>query len=414
MHKYFLSIILALLFSSCEKQPISHEVVFSAKLGFEENQIGSNVPILSSYTNRGGFPDSFLIDIPKPIIHENHIYIADSYNKKISIFAIRESNDLVMSIANEGDGYAFARPYEVFIGLSNEIYVLSSIQDFESYEVQNYSNQTANIGNYSQFQRDLDNIPDENFNIFKFSPEGEFLLKLDSQNFYYPSSVNVDNLGNTYIGYDYITNDQKQTLIYRYDSLGKKDLEFDTVILDMQTNINDIHYTGTINSINNFKNQEVFALMIQYQPTTNSTGEYVPALIDNIIASLAYYNIPDKTFSVEEVSYSNVVESILGVDTNDRLFLQSYDTELDALKVRIHTDEKSYIYHTPTISSYYALFDYFIDSNGNLYNYILDGATKLIVLQWFIEKDEKESQSKNSEKNSTDDTTSENPESKKE
>lgn len=400
MHKYILSIILFLFITSCGKKAVDHTVVFSAELGFEDTQVGSNIPILQSYTNREGFSDSFLVDIPRLKIHDNNIYIADSYNKKINMFSLNNkdsaSPNLLLSIPNKGENYQFARPYDVFIDASRAIYVLSSIQDFESYEVQNYSNQTAGIKNYDQFQKDLREIPLENFNIYKFSSDGAFLYKLDTVNFYYPNYINSDNLGNIYLGFDYITNDQKQTSIVRYNSSGTKDLSFDTKNLDMITNIQGTNYIGTINSINNYKNKEELALVVQYQPTTNSEGEFVPALIENIFSSISSYKIPTKQLLQESVAYSNIADSIIGVDTKDRLFLQSYDIDINALKIRVVDSKKVDVYHTPAISTYYTLFDYFIDNKGNLYNYLLDRNEKLIVLQWHIEKQDTKEEQKES------------------
>ncbi len=76
------------------------------------------------------------------------------------------------------------------------------------------------------------------------------------------------------------------------------------------------------------------------------------------------------------------------MDKNDRIFLQSYDEEFDALKISILDEGKRTEYHTPVHSDYYILFDYFINNDGKLYNYIVDRNQKLMLLQWNIEREE--------------------------
>ena len=395
--------LILLLFSislliSCQKKTLFYEKVFEADLGFEFNQIGSNLPILESYSNRQGFPNSSLTDVPALLIQDSKLYIADSYNKVVSVFPLERGNirtTPTLSIPNKGEGYSFARPYEVFVDKNNDFYVLASIQDFESYEVQNYSNQTAEIKNYDQFQQNIKSIPDTNFYIYKFSSQGDFLYKLglngiNSTPFLYPSQISGDESGNLYLYFPTLNTDQTYNyhIMRRYSSIGELNFEFNSKNIDIQTNINDIKYNGNIISINNYKHDEQLAVLIEYQPVTNSKGEEVPANIENIWSSVNVYSILENDFTTELIKMKKITEAILGIDKDGRIFFQSYNEETDSLKIRVldTRDNSEKTYYTPIHSSYYVMYNYFLDNEGTLYNYILDRNKTIIVLQWNTEE----------------------------
>lgn len=395
MHN-ILMLLFIIIFNACEKKSLNHEVIFKGQLGVGDSQIGSNIPILESYTNRQGFPDSLLIDVPYIKIFNQQVYIADSYNKKISVFSIEKDStpnkQLLLSIPNKGKNYQFARPYDLWVNNKNEIFVLASIQDMESYEVQNYNNQTAEIQNYNKFEQQLKKIPNENFYIFQFSKEGKYIRTLgingiNSSPMIFPSYINGDNLGNFYIGFVQITNNQRQTIVKQFDINGQFKTEFDSSSLTLDTNINQTNYQGTILSINNFKKTEKLALVVEYQPIieiapSNSTFAH------QILSSIITYDLAEKKLDNSLLELSNSTESILDIDNQDRIFLQSFDTKYHALKIRVLEDSnQSTVYHTPVESSYYTLFNYFIDEKGNLYNYLINRKTDLLVLKWHTEQE---------------------------
>lgn len=386
------------LLISCQKKILFYEKVFEADLGFNSNQIGSNLPILESYSNRQGFPNSFLVDIPKLIIQDHKLYVADSYNKVVTVFPLEKGNtqtEPILSIPNKGEGYSFARPYEVFADKNNDFYILASIQDYESYEVQNYSNQTAQIKNYDQFQKNIKNIPDANFYIYKFSSQGDFLYKLglngiNSTPFLYPSQISGDDFGNLYLYFPTLNINQTANyhVMRRYSSIGELNFEFNSKNIDIQTNVNNISYNGNIISINNYKHDEQLAVLTEYQPVTNVKGEEVPANIENVWSSVNVYSILENDFTTEILKNKQLTEAVLGIDKNGRIFFQSYNEETESLKIRVlnTTNNSENIYYTPIHSSYYMMYDYFLDNDGTLYNYILDRNSKIIVLQWNTEE----------------------------
>ncbi len=388
MHIYFL--IFIFLVTACEKQSVSYERIFMAELGFEEDQIGSNIPILESYDNRKGLPDSFFTETAQIRAYKDRVYAADAYNKRVSIFSTNTNiqSKLLFTISNTGEGYEFARPYEVFTDSDENIYVLASVEDFESYEVQHYGNQTEGLRDYDKFLETINNIPAENFHIYKFSKNGKFISKFQENSpFAYPALADTDNLGNLYIGFDDFADGERIISINKFNPFGELISTFSTDVLDLKTNINDTEYIGKVVSAANLKNQNAAALMIEYQPNTNSAGQPVPPLREHIYSGTAVYDWDEQSLS-QNISQDYTTELIMGVDKDDRIFSQSYDEENDALKITILDEGGKSVYYTPLHSDYYILFEYFIDNDGKLYNYLIDRNEKLILLQWNIENEE--------------------------
>lgn len=384
------------LVSCNNNKSLKYTNIFEAKLGYQTNEIGSNLPILNSYSNRQGFTDDFLIDTPDLYLANHKIYIADTYNKRISVFSLNKEytkSQVLLTISNQGANYSFARPYQVYADRYENIYVLASDQDIESYEVQNYSNQTAELNNYQKFQETLRKIPDNNFYIYKFSARGEFLFKLGfngikTKAMEFPSYISGDYFGNLYVYFTpkTLTNEPFYQSVHRYSSNGTLNFQFNTKGISISTNINNTNYTGTILGIHNYIHDEQLLTLTEYQPTTNSQGEQVLPIINNIWSSANIYSILENNFTTEVFKTKTITEDILGIDNIGRIFFQSYDLKKDTLRIRIlnTTTQEESIHYAPIHSSYYIMNNYFIDSQGNLYNYIVDRNEKLILLHWDI------------------------------
>lgn len=394
MLKKIIPILSLLLFTHCQqKELLSYDNVFETPLGIEQGQIGSNIPILKSYTNRQGFTDAFLIDVPILKIYHNKIYVADSYNKRISVFSLEHvtPENLLLTISNKGVDYSFSRPYDVYIDPYDDIYVLASLEDIESYEIQNYSNLTANIDNYNEFQKSFAKIPINNFHLFKFSSQGDFLYRIgingiNSSPFPYPTHINGDNFGNVYLSFLPSTTMEEEFyhIVKRYSPTGTLNFEFNSKTINITTNINGTNYQGSIMSINNYKHDEQLVILTEYQPTTNDKGEQIPALIDNIWSSVNIYSILENDFTQEVLKNESLTESIVGIDQEGKIFFQSYNPEDSSLKIRILNpiEQSTQFYYAPIHSSYYTIYDYLIDEEGTIYNYLVDRNEKLIVLRW--------------------------------
>jgi len=382
--------------TSCSSKSLQYINIFEANLGSKSDEIGSNIPILNSYSNRQGFTDDFLIDTPELFVANQKIYIADTYNKRVSIFKLNEGNpkaELLLSISNKGKKYSFARPYKVYADRYENIYILASKQDIESYEVQNYSNQTAELTNYQKFQKNLKKIPVDNFYIYKFSTQGEYLFRLGlngikTKSMQYPVNISGDYFGNLYVYFtpNTLTNEPFYQVVHRYSSNGILNFKFNTKGISISTNINNTNYLGTILGIYNYIHDEQLLTLTEFQPTTNNLKKEVLPFIENIWSTVNIYSILENEFTKEIFKTKSITEDILGIDNNGRIFFQSYDLQKDTLKIRIlnpATKEET-IHNAPIHSSYYIMNKYFIDSQGNLYNYIIDRNKKLILLHWDI------------------------------
>ncbi|MGL4387964.1 MAG: hypothetical protein ACRCTJ_01035 [Brevinema sp.] len=398
--KKLLSLFSCFFLATCGQiETMKYEKIFRAPLGLEKNQIGSNIPVLKAYKNRQGLTDSFLIDTPKLIIRNKKIYIPDTYNKRISVFKINYSDsiELLLSIPNKGTNYEFARPYDLYVDRNENIFVLGSINDFESYEVQNYSNVSPNVAEYDKFQKTISLIPTNNFYIYKFSPKGELLLRfgLNNKPLPYPTSLSGDNFNNLYVYVNkYNTNnDQTYFSIYRYNSLtGNLNFNFNSQNINVSTNITGTNYKGSILSVKNFIHDEQLLVLTEYQPTTDDKGQSIPSVIDNVWSSVNVYSILENNFTSTVFKTHNMTEDILGVDLKGRIIFQSYNIEDDNLRIRFldTSSQNDKIFYAPLHSSYYILNNYFIDFQGNLYNYIIDRQSDLILLKWFEGKKDKD------------------------
>ncbi|MGL4561122.1 MAG: hypothetical protein ACRCV0_02380 [Brevinema sp.] len=390
MKKLF-SVFFCLLFTMCGRPTtLQYKKIFQGTLGTDPNNIGSNIPILEAYDNRQGLTDLFLIDTPKIRIRNKKIYVPDTYNKRISVFKMQSdtSSSLELTIPNKGKNYEFARPYDLYVDRDENIFVLASILDFESYEIQNYSNISTSIKEYDQFQKNVATISNENFYVYKFSPKGEFLLRLslNGKPFSYPTALSGDNFNNLYVYINsYTSNNQNQYSVYRYNGLtGNLNFQFDSQNINILTNISGTNYKGSILAIKNFIHDEQLLILTEYQPTTNNKGESIPSMIENIWSSVNVYSILENDFTSVIFKTKNITEDILGVDTKGSIFFQSYNNDAENLKIRIldtsSSNEK--LFYAPLHSSYYIMNDYFIDSHGNIFNHIIDRNKYLIILKW--------------------------------
>ncbi|MGL4563038.1 MAG: hypothetical protein ACRCVW_04200 [Brevinema sp.] len=390
MKKLF-SVFFCLLFTMCgQPTTLQYKKIFQGTLGTDPNNIGSNIPILEAYDNRQGLTDLFLIDTPKIRIRNKKIYVPDTYNKRISVFKMQSdtSSSLELTIPNKGKNYEFARPYDLYVDRDENIFVLASILDFESYEIQNYSNISTSIKEYDQFQKNVAAISNENFYIYKFSSKGEFLLRLslNGKPFSYPTALSGDNFNNLYVYINsYTSNNQNQYAVYRYNGLtGNLNFHLDSQNINILTNISGTNYKGSILAIKNFIHDEQLLILTEYQPTTNNKGESIPSMIENIWSSVNVYSILENDFTSVIFKTKNITEDILGVDTKGNIFFQSYNNDAENLKIRIldtsSSNEK--LFYAPLHSSYYIMNDYFIDSHGNIFNHIIDRNKYLIILKW--------------------------------
>lgn len=380
-----------LLFGACQdKNVMKYEKIFQANLGTNIHEIGSNIPILKSYTNRRGLTDELLADFPALFVEDHKLYVTDPYNKKVNVFSLGKDNKLFFSIPNKGERYEFARPYQSFVDRYGNIYVLAAQTDYESQEILNFEGVESNTPVSTKKPELLQQ--ERNYYIYKFSPKGEFLLRfgyngINSEPMPMPIRLSGDTFGNVYVYfYEMVSNSMAFPLVRRYSRNGDFNFEFNTRSVKIDTNANDIYYRGSIVSMHNLIEDDQLIVLSEYQPLTNSKGEEVPAFIENIWSSLNVYSILENNFTTQLMTFSRITPEILGTDLKQRIFLQVYDVKKDMIKFIVidSTTPEPVELFAPIYSSYYILGNYFIDSQGNLYSPIIDRNQNFILLQWKV------------------------------
>ncbi|MGL5722482.1 MAG: hypothetical protein ACRCY4_08795, partial [Brevinema sp.] len=389
--KKSLIIFLSLIFlTSCARKidVLNYRRVFSVSLGTNQEDVGSNLPILDAFTNRRGLPSSMLLDIPAPVIEGGKVYFADTYNKRVQIYGLDGKHQL--TIPNVGAQYEFARPYLVYVDKTESIYVAASEKDNESFEVQFYTNQNISERDYFAFQSEQNSITSYNYYIYKFSSRGEFLGRFgftDTDPMPFPAKIQGDALGNIYVQFDEQASNDSPSRIFlrRYSRTGELSFEFRTRSIRLETNINNINYQGHITSVDNLINDEQLLVMVEFQPLTNNKGENVPIEVDNIFSSLYVYSILENNFTRTIASFKGITPGVLGTDARGHIFYENYDSESDTLRIiraPIESTNDGATNYVPLQSSYYTLNPYFIDSSGNLYNTVIDRNTSNYILEW--------------------------------
>lgn len=362
-----------------------YDKFFRADLGTNEGNIGSNLPILESFSDRNGLTDNMLLDIPKAFIEGSRVYIADSYNKRIDVF--QKEGELQFSIPNKDELYQFARPYLIYVDKMANIYVIASEKDNETFEIQHYTNQKMSEIERKTFEDSLKNISPYNYYLYKFSSRGDFLTRFgftEMDPMPLPLSVQGDNLGNIYIQFiDVDSNQRNYRIVRRYSQNGELNFEFNTKNISIETNVNGIFYKGNISSINNLRNDEQLLVMVEYQPVSNSKGESIPIELENIWSSVNVYSILENDFTRTVSYFEGITPGVIGTDDNGSIFYEIYDTETDTLKIISETTkgtaETNFV---PLNSAYYIINPYFIDASGTLYNNIIDRKNQYIILEW--------------------------------
>lgn len=389
LNLFLLFMLLPLSLCTPKLTTMKYDKVFQVNLGTEPNQLGSNLPILDSFTNRRGLPSSLLLDVPLPRIEGGKVYFADTYNKKVNIYTM--DGKLHLSIPNSNQQYQFARPYHVYVDKTESIYVAASEKDSEPFEVQHYSNQNMKEKEYNDFNRSLSSISAYNYYIYKFSSRGEFINRIgftSGDPMPLPAKIEGDNLGNIYVHFseDTFGDSIARILLRRYSRSGELNFEFTTRTIRIETNVGSVNYKGNVVSVNNLINDEQLLVMVEFQPTTNARGEAVPTDIDNVFSSLYVYSILENNFTRQVGSFRGITPGVLGTDDRGRVFYENYDEETDTLRIivasalkEIQTAETNYV---PLNSSYYTLFPYFINTQGSIYNLIVDRNSACSILEW--------------------------------
>ncbi len=360
---------LIILLYSCSGRPnfMKFDVVFYAPLGTNYNEIGSNLSeIKEIYSNQSLILNDY-IDVPKSIqLHKNKIYIADYYNKRVSIFPINVSDTNVIIISNKGEGYEFDTPLSVKLNKYGEIYVLATI-----------SNQTIN-SNQSQLAY-----------IYKFTPNGKYIYSigengLNSSPMNIPERIDIDLFNNLYVYAVRYENDFKDYDIKRFSISGELTFEFDTKYISKTNVVNNEVYLNFISSVFNLKNNERLIITSQnYLIMKDGKNIETPTVFYN---SIDIYSILRNAIIKNLFKSKKYLEDVLAVTYDDVAVLYSYDERAKGVKFRFvdlsSSTEKETVYYAPQISSLYQQAGYFVDKNGEIYSIIVKDQKYFVLIKW--------------------------------
>ncbi|MEJ5283944.1 MAG: hypothetical protein ACP5Q5_02090 [Brevinematia bacterium] len=361
-------ILLLIILYSCSGKPnfMKFDVVFYAPLGTNYNEIGSNLgEIKEIYSNQSLILNDY-IDVPKSIqLYRNKIYIADYYNKRVSIFPIAENDTNIMIISNKGEGYEFDTPISVKLNKFGEIYVLATVSN---------KNSVSNIGNSY---------------IFKFTPNGKFIYLigengLNSQPMNIPEKIDIDLFNNLYVYSVKYENDYKDYDIKRYSIAGELTFEFDTKYISKTNTINNEVYISLISGVHNLKNNERLIITSQsYLVMKDGKKIDTPSTFYN---SVDIYSILRNAIIKNLFKSKRYFEDVLEVTYDDVAVLYSYDEKAKGVKFRFvdlsGSAEKEAIYYAPQISSLYQQSGYWVDKNGEIYSIIVKDQKYFVLIKW--------------------------------
>jgi hypothetical protein len=354
---------------SCAGGPnfMPYETVFYAQLGDKLDQIGSNLPELKvAFTDEKQFMIPDYIDVPSSVqIYRNKVYIADKYNKRVSVFNMNRDPVTNLTIPNKGDGYEFDIPFQVILNKYGEIFVLASVSNSALEDV------------YEQYY------------IYKFSIYGKFIYRIgvsgiNTGPMEYPDRVDVDLFGNLYVYIREENDEQLSWVVKRFLPSGEMSFEFRTDYLSQTHTDGDKTFMVVYSDVYNLKNDEKLLLFSQqYLVKKKDQPVDIPTEVYN---NLNLYSILQN--SMEKTIYRSAdnMDSLLGVTRDDKVVTYSYDEKNKGLRFRfLDLSDNPYsqsLFYAPHIMDYAMTMGYFIDIRGEIYSIVIKDGEYFVILHW--------------------------------
>ena len=344
-------------------------MVFHTKLGTNAGEIGNNLEMLKNAFKSGEefYIGDYLDTADNFMLHKGRLYIADKYNKCISIFSL-VSNKLIDTIPNKGKDYSFDRPFQFIINKYGERFVLASVET-------NIENITEDYNNYY---------------IYKFSPDNDFLYRIgeegiNSKGMYYPFRIDYDQYDNIYAYYKILDTNSQSWIVKRFSSSGELNFIFDSRYILQTSEINNEDFNVNITDIYNMKNDERLLLYTEY----DNIREPQHVLTNNVyFNSVDFYSILQNTITSNIIFSETFIDQILGITSEDVIVFYSFDEKYKLVRFRFinpkSTDKagKEEIFYAPIISFPYVLIGYIIDENGEIYTAVVKDNEYFILLHW--------------------------------
>ncbi|MGC8765857.1 MAG: hypothetical protein ACP5QT_08260 [Brevinematia bacterium] len=370
-----LSILSLIILFSCSGKPnfMKFEVVFYAPLGTNYNEIGSNISeIKENCSNQTLILNDYINVSTSFQIYRNRLYIADRYNKRITIFSLGEKDTNVSIIPNKGEGYEFDTPVSLVLNKYGEIYVLATVTNRLS------NTMTTNSELYENL-----------FYVYKFSPSGKFIYcigesGINSTPFGLIERIDIDLFNNLYVYVVRYDGDYKNYDVKRFSISGELTFEFDTKYIPRTNVINNETYIRLISSIFNLKNNERLIITSQnYMIGKDGKNVDTPSTFYN---SVDVYSILRNSITKNIFKSKKHFEDVLAVTYDDVAVLYSYDERAKGIKFRFldlsGTSEKETVYYAPQLPSLYLNSGFFVDKNGEIYSTIVKDEKYFVIIRW--------------------------------
>ncbi|OHD55958.1 MAG: hypothetical protein A2Y33_10880 [Spirochaetes bacterium GWF1_51_8] len=370
MIKVLLFAAVLLPFVSCAGGPdyMAYETVFYTSLGTKADQVGCNIPDLKvAFTDENQFLIPDYIDVPTSVqIYRNKVYIADKYNKCVSVFNLNRDPVTNLNIPNQGEGYSFDVPFQVILNKYGEIFVLASVS--------NYSEQVEVF---------------EQYYVYKFNIYGKFIYRIgingiNSGPMAYPDRIDVDLFGNLYVYIREEDGDQMAWVVKRFLPSGEMSFEFRTDYLAQTHTDGDKTFMVNYSDVYNLKNDEKLLLFSQqYLIEKKDKPVEIPNEVYNV---LNLYSILQN--SMEKLIYRSAdnMDSLLGVTRDDVVVTYAYDEKNKGVGFRFvelsDKLESAKVFYAPHVMDYCITMSYFIDIRGEIYSVIIKDNEYYVILHW--------------------------------
>ncbi len=367
-----LTILMLAVLSSCGNKPkfMHYDAVFNAPLGDGPGQVGNNILEQQKSMSQ---EDDFLIreylDVPTSIaIYRNKLYLADKYNKVISIFNMTPPYHTNQIISQTGEGYSFDTPFQLILNKYGEIYVIASEAG-------------TNSNNENPYQ----------YFIYKFSYDGQFMYRIgkDGQNtgpMTYPDRVDVDIFNNLYVYHKNFEEDSERETwaVTRFSDSGELNFKFDTRYLSLTNTRKGKTFVSHIQSIYNLKNDEQLLVYNNHHIIKN--GDQVIDTPNEFYHSMNRYSVLQNSIISTILESKTDIEGILGVTDDDVLVLYSYREQVKGIRFRfisIDGDKiKQESFYAPVMPGEWNHSGFYIDPKGDIYSIIIKDLQHYVLLRW--------------------------------
>jgi hypothetical protein len=386
-------VLLAALFftafsAACGNKPnfMQYDVVFYAPLGTNATDIGCNIPFLTNMISEdNSFAVGDNLDVPTGIqISRNRLFLADKYNRRVSIFPLVKGPTNNNFIPPAGNGYSFGIPYQVLLNKYGEIFVLASVSNF----LPDFSTRTNDEGNI-EVVKSKESTNYFQYYIYKFSPEGKFVFQIGENGIHsgpmeYPERIDVDLFDNLYAYYKDYENDRAAWIVKRFSPSGELSFEFNTKYISATNTVGDKTYIGLVSDVYNLKNDE--RLMIYSENYLIKRGQKVFDTPDEYYHSIDVYSVLQNAITRNVMNTKKYLDEFNTITKDDVLVLFSYDEKFKGVRFRFldigAESRKEEVYYAPVISDNYVHIQYYVDDTGQIYSIIVKDNAYFVILKW--------------------------------